>query len=142
MDDQEIQDQQKQSVSFLLEEYKHLAESFLRNEELGERRFNFFIALTTAVIGALVAISKVFDSEVDPIFFFFVLVVQKSGQSSYEKPTELAVLVEASLRYSLGGLHIIPPNLLGTPPIVWQNYFYHDTGVCDAINSLQLQFFF
>lgn len=78
MDDQEIKDQhtynqQKQSVSFLLEEYKHLAESFLRNEELGERRFNFFIALTTAVIGALVAIPKVFDGEVDTIFFFFVL---------------------------------------------------------------------
>lgn len=79
MNDQEIKyqhtyDQQKQSVSFLLEEYKHLAESFLRNEELGERRFNFFIALTTAVIGALVAIPKVYDGEVDPIFFFFVLV--------------------------------------------------------------------
>lgn len=81
MNDQEIKDQhtydqQKQSVSFsfLLEEYKHLTESFLRNEELGERRFNFFIALTTAVIGALAAIPKVFDGEVDLIFFFFGLV--------------------------------------------------------------------
>ena len=36
-------DQQHDSVSLLLEEYKRLGESFLRNEELGERRFNFLL---------------------------------------------------------------------------------------------------
>lgn len=74
MNDQETSDQQSHSVSFLLEEYKHLAESFLHNEELGERRVNFFITLTTAVMGALVALSEALDGELDPIFVFFGLV--------------------------------------------------------------------
>ena len=65
--------QEHHSVSFLLEEYKSLQESFLRNEELGERRVNFFITLTTAVIGALAAIWKISIDGIDLIFLSFGL---------------------------------------------------------------------
>lgn len=69
------EDGRQNSVNFLLEEYKSLQESFLRNEELGERRVNFFITLTTAVIGALAAIWKVSNDGIDRIFFFLGLVL-------------------------------------------------------------------
>ena len=57
----------------LLEEYNHMAESFLKNEELGERRVDFFITLTAAVPVALIAILKneigLQDGKVYLIFF-------------------------------------------------------------------------
>jgi putative (di)nucleoside polyphosphate hydrolase len=40
----------------LLAEYKHFSESFWKNEEIGERRVNFFITLTTAIIAGIVAL--------------------------------------------------------------------------------------
>ncbi len=69
------EDGRQNSVNFLLEEYKSLQESFLRNEELGERRVNFFITLTTAVIGTLAAIWEVANDGIDRIFFFLGLVL-------------------------------------------------------------------
>ena len=57
----------------LLEEYNHMAESFLKNEELGERRVDFFITLTAAILVALIAILKneigLQDGKVYLIFF-------------------------------------------------------------------------
>jgi hypothetical protein len=47
------------SKDFMLAQYKALSDSFWRNEELGERRVNFLIALVTAVIAALVALADV-----------------------------------------------------------------------------------
>lgn len=74
MDDQRINDQQRLSADFLLAEYQRLLNSFWHTEELGERRVNFFITLTTAVIAALAAIRKegisVSVGKVDPIFFY------------------------------------------------------------------------
>lgn len=40
----------------LLEEYKHFAESFWRNEEVGEKRVNFFITISTAILGGIAAL--------------------------------------------------------------------------------------
>jgi len=40
----------------LLAEYAHFAESFLKNEEIGEHRVEFFISVTTAVIGGVVVL--------------------------------------------------------------------------------------
>ena len=57
------------SADFILEEYKHLTDSFLRNEELGERRVNFFLTLTTTVIGALAAIREIFG-DIDMMKFY------------------------------------------------------------------------
>jgi len=57
MDDQQTKDQQDQSVKFLLAEHQYLGDCFWRNEEIGERRVNFFITLVTAVIAALVALA-------------------------------------------------------------------------------------
>ncbi|KPL26210.1 MAG: hypothetical protein AMS23_02615 [Bacteroides sp. SM1_62] len=45
------------SKDFLLAEYNHFAESFWRNEEVGEKRVNFFITLVTAVLAAIVALA-------------------------------------------------------------------------------------
>jgi len=40
----------------LLAEYKHYSASFWKNEEVGEKRVNLFITLTTAVIAGIVAL--------------------------------------------------------------------------------------
>lgn len=42
----------------LLEEYKQYSDAFWRNEELGEKRVNFYITLTTAIIVAIVALTS------------------------------------------------------------------------------------
>jgi hypothetical protein len=57
MDDQQTNDQQRQSVDFLLAEHQFLADCFWRNEEAGERRVNFLIALVTAVAAGLVTLA-------------------------------------------------------------------------------------
>jgi hypothetical protein len=65
------------SEGFLLEEYRHLSESFWRNEEVGEKRVNFFITLVTAVIAALVTLATKGKTDVYPIavFALFALLV-------------------------------------------------------------------
>jgi hypothetical protein len=45
------------SEDFLLAVHEHLGESFLRNEEVGDRRVTFFITLTTFVIGGLAVVA-------------------------------------------------------------------------------------
>lgn len=40
----------------LMAEYEHFSESFWRNEEVGEKRINFFVTLTTAIIAGIVAL--------------------------------------------------------------------------------------
>ncbi len=77
MNNSKEQERQPHSESFLLEEYKQVLDSFWRSEELGERRVNFFITLTTAVVAALVAIrgkeGAVSNGKVDFIFFYGLL---------------------------------------------------------------------
>jgi hypothetical protein len=65
--------QQGLSVDFLLAEYQSHRDAFWHNEELGERRVDFFITLTTAVTAALAIREKgilASGSKVDPIFFY------------------------------------------------------------------------
>jgi len=50
------QQDEGKSTEFLLDELKHFGESLWRNEEVGEKRFNFFLTLVTAVISGLVAL--------------------------------------------------------------------------------------
>ena len=38
---------------FLLKDFEHIAESYWRNEELGESRLNVFIGVVTAVLGGV-----------------------------------------------------------------------------------------
>ena len=68
--DNQSDDQQEHSVSFLLEEYRHFANSFWRNEEVGEKRVNFFITLVTAVMAGLVALATKTEVYVYPIAVF------------------------------------------------------------------------
>lgn len=43
-------------ADFLIADLEHFGESLWRNEDIGEKRFNFFLTLVTAVIGGLVAL--------------------------------------------------------------------------------------
>jgi hypothetical protein len=43
----------------LLEEYRHMGEAYLKNEELGERRVHVFIAITVAVVFSLAALGLI-----------------------------------------------------------------------------------
>ena len=52
---EEKTEQQRHSAEFMFAEFQYLTTSFWRNEELGDRRVNLFLALTTAVIAASVA---------------------------------------------------------------------------------------
>jgi len=56
MGHQETDEPKGRSVDFLLAEYRYLGDCFWRNEEVGERRVNFFITLVTAAITALVTL--------------------------------------------------------------------------------------
>lgn len=49
------QPDQGASNTLLLADLEHFGQSLWRNEEVGEKRFNFFITLVTAVIAGLVA---------------------------------------------------------------------------------------
>ena len=53
MDEKRANEQRDHSVDFLLAEYESNRDAFWHNEELGERRVDFFITLTTAVMAAL-----------------------------------------------------------------------------------------
>ncbi len=47
---------QAPSVLFMLEEYKHLAESFRSNEERGEQQVTIFLTFVAVVVTALASI--------------------------------------------------------------------------------------
>jgi hypothetical protein len=46
----------KRFTGLLLADLEHFGESLWRNDEIGERRFNFFLTLTTSVIAGLAAL--------------------------------------------------------------------------------------
>ncbi len=51
---------------FLIEEYRLFTQSFWKNEELGERRVNFFITLATAGLAAVVALAGIKPASLGP----------------------------------------------------------------------------
>lgn len=51
---------------FLMAEYRAFTESFWKNEEVGEKRVDFFITLTTAVLAAVVTLISSDLSSLDP----------------------------------------------------------------------------
>lgn len=51
----------------LLAEYAHFSESFWKNEELGEKRVNFFITLTTAVLAGIIALYTADPTNIAPV---------------------------------------------------------------------------
>lgn len=60
----------------LLHDLEYARSSFWKSEEIGEKRFNFFVTLVTAVAGALIALSKVDSgtvSDVVPWALWFLL---------------------------------------------------------------------
>jgi hypothetical protein len=60
------------SAAFMLAEYQRHIEGFYRSEELGERRLSFFLAIVTAVLGAmalLIDVDRVRAGRIDPLIF-------------------------------------------------------------------------
>lgn len=49
-------DKNMEDEKLLLAEYEHFSTSFWKNEEVGEKRVNFFITLTTAIIAGIVTL--------------------------------------------------------------------------------------
>jgi hypothetical protein len=47
------------AADFLIAEYQGLVESFWKTEELGDKRVEFFIAIVTALLGAMVLLERV-----------------------------------------------------------------------------------
>jgi hypothetical protein len=86
MGDRTTNNQQDSLERLFLAEYQHMAESFLDNEELGERRVNFFITLTAAVPTALIAILRneisLKNGTVSPIFFIGLVALLLFGVST------------------------------------------------------------
>lgn len=74
MGNQEANEPKDRSVNFLLAEYRYLGDCFWRNEEIGERRVNFFITLVTAAITALVTLvtTQQGNSGKDNVYFIAV----------------------------------------------------------------------
>ncbi len=73
MDSKQINNESRNSSDFVLTEYQSHREAFWKSEELGERRVNFFISLTTAILAALAIREKGIlapGDRVDPIFFY------------------------------------------------------------------------
>jgi hypothetical protein len=56
----------KNTFDFLIADLAHFGESLWRNEDVGEKRFNFFIAIITAVISGLIALHTQGSTGVDP----------------------------------------------------------------------------
>jgi len=52
-------------TDLLIEDLKHFGESLWRNDEIGEKRFNFFLTLVTAVIVGLVTLLTAKDVGTD-----------------------------------------------------------------------------
>jgi hypothetical protein len=50
-----------EAKDLLLADLQHFGESMLRNEEVGEKRFDFFVTLVTAVVAGLVALATSTD---------------------------------------------------------------------------------
>lgn len=61
------------SNNFFIADLEHFGESLWRNEEIGEKRFNFFLTLFTAVIAGLVALYTKAEDKLD--FCIFINIV-------------------------------------------------------------------
>lgn len=56
-------------IKILLEkDFEHFSQSFFHNEDVGEKRFNFFITVVTSVIAGIVALHTIEESKAKLIF--------------------------------------------------------------------------
>ncbi|MGB8701800.1 MAG: hypothetical protein WCD18_20485 [Thermosynechococcaceae cyanobacterium] len=51
-------------IDFLIADFEHFGDSFWRNEEVGEKRFNYFLTLVSAVLAGLVTLHTSNNSSV------------------------------------------------------------------------------
>lgn len=78
--------------NLLLAEYKYFTDAFWKNEEVGERRVNFFITLTTAIIAGIVALVTSEHTEAKDIQIREVVTVALSGTFLFGLVTFLRML--------------------------------------------------
>jgi hypothetical protein len=61
-------------IELLYADLKYCNDSFWKNEEVGEKRVNFFVSLVTAVLTALVALAKLNSDSIDDAVFLLVII--------------------------------------------------------------------
>ena len=97
-------DKREISKEYLLAEYKHFSDSFWRNEEIGEKRVNFFITLVTAVMAAFVALitkgGKILEfSEAVPLVRLGMLALLLFGFVTYHLRVQFITFFNETLTY-------------------------------------------
>jgi hypothetical protein len=69
----------------LLRDLDYVRDSFWKNEEIGEKRFSFFVTLVTAVVGALVALEKSPGTDVSDVVPWALSVLLVFGLLTYAR---------------------------------------------------------
>ena len=104
----------------LLKDLDHFGESMWRNEEIGEKRFSFFLSLITAVTAGLVALATA-EVEQDPDFVEHVTVASLAALSVIGILTYLRMVRrnrvtdehQRTLKYIRGRYALLYPRLRG-----------------------------
>lgn len=71
---------------------EHFGESLWRNDEIGERRFNFFLTLATSVIGGLAALYAAKEDTFDEVTLLYVTRAALTGLLIFGGMTYLRLL--------------------------------------------------
>ena len=69
----------------LLQDLEYVRSSFWKNEEIGEKRFSFFVTIATAVAGGLVALARVSCTAVSDVVPWAVSVLLVFGLLTYAR---------------------------------------------------------
>ena len=80
MNNQSTDDILHDSKDYMIAEYQRLIDSFWKSEDIGEKRVNFFITLSTVVVTVLVALrEKEISNHIDQIFFLGLVILLLFG---------------------------------------------------------------
>ncbi len=92
------------TTQFMLEEYRAYREALVENEKSGETRVNFFLTVTTAVLGALALRERPVvgrEGQVDAIVYFLLLVVLLLGVATLGRLIHRNIKTD-KMAYALG----------------------------------------
>lgn len=80
MNNQSTDDILHDSKDYMIAEYQRLIDSFWKSEDIGEKRVNFFITLSTVVVTVLIAFrEKEISNHIDRIFFLGLVILLLFG---------------------------------------------------------------
>lgn len=105
-------------TTLLRADLEHFGESLWRNDEIGERRFNFFLTLATSVIGGLAALYGARDTKFDAVTLLYITRAALLGLVIFGLLTYLRLLqrdrvtdeLHATLRYIRNRLADLKPD--------------------------------